>query len=76
MIPLRPELIEFLTAESLGRLSCSKALRTEVRETNAWRLLAAVQCPPRTTHVALEERVNPSTLRRTVLGADHAREHV
>ena len=47
MIPLRPELIEFMLAESLGRLaSCSKTLRTDVRETNAWTLLAAVQCPP------------------------------
>jgi hypothetical protein len=47
MIPLRPELIEFMLAESLGRLaSCSKTLRTDVRDTNAWTLLAAVQCPP------------------------------
>jgi len=47
MIPLRPELVEFMLPESLGRLcSCSKTLRTDVRETNAWTLLAAVQCPP------------------------------
>jgi hypothetical protein len=50
MIPLRPELIEFMTAESLGRFaSTSKAQRVDVREMNAWRLLAGVQCPPRTT---------------------------
>ena len=70
MIPLRPELIEFMSAESLGRFTrCSKTLSTHLREMNAWRLLAAVQCPPRlvwrkhsliqcppsTTHVALEE---------------------
>ena len=76
MIPLRPELIEFLTAESLGRLSCSKALRTEVRETNAWRLLAAVQCPPRTTRDVLEQdaisRVRSQALRRR-LAADLSR---
>ena len=70
MIPLRPELIEFMSAESLGRFTrCSKTLSTHLREMNAWRLLAAVQCPPRlvwqkysliqgpprTTCVALEE---------------------
>ena len=70
MIPLRPELIEFMSLESMGRMqSCSKALRRDLRDMNAWRLLAAVQCPPRlvwrkhsliqcppsTTHVALEE---------------------
>ena len=45
MIPLRPELAEFMDAESLGRYgSVSKTLRTDVRETNAWTLLAAVQC--------------------------------
>ena len=70
MIPLRPELIEFMSTESLGRFTrCSKTLSTHLREMNAWRLLAAVQCPPRlvwrkhsliqcppsTTHVALEE---------------------
>ena len=48
MIPLRPELIEFMSAESLGRFTrCSKTLSTHLREMNAWRLLAAVQCPPR-----------------------------
>ena len=47
MIPLRPELVEFMLPESLGRLcSVCKTLRTDVRETNAWTLLAAVQCPP------------------------------
>ena len=70
MIPLRPELIEFMSTESLGRFTrCSKTLSTHLREMNAWRLLAAVQCPPplvwqkysliqgppRTTCVALEE---------------------
>ncbi len=70
MIPLRPELIEFMSVESLGRFTrCSKTLSTHLREMNAWRLLAAVQCPPRlvwqkysliqgpprTTCVALEE---------------------
>ena len=48
MIPLRPELIEFMSLESMGRMqSCSKALRRDLRDMNAWRLLAAVQCPPR-----------------------------
>ena len=56
MIPLRPELIEFMSAESLGRFaSTSKAQRGDVREMNAWRLLASVQCPPRTTRDALEQ---------------------
>ena len=77
MIPLRPELIEFMSAESLGRFaSTSKAQRTEAREMNAWRLLAGVQCPPRTTRDALEQdaisRMRSQALRRR-LAADLSR---
>ena len=77
MIPLRPELVEFISAESLGRFaSTSKAQRTEVRETNAWRLLAGVQCPPRTTRDALAQdaisRMRSQALRRR-LAADLSR---
>ena len=77
MIPLRPELVEFISAESLGRFaSTSKAQRTEAREMNAWRLLAGVQCPPRTTSDALEQdaisRVRSQALRRR-LAADLSR---
>ena len=77
MIPLRPELIEFMSAESLGRFTrCSKTLSTHLREMNAWRLLAGVQCPPRTTSDALEQdaisRVRSQSLRRR-LAADLSR---
>ena len=77
MIPLRPELIEFMSAESLGRFaSTSKAQRGDVREKNAWRLLASVQCPPRTTRDALEQdaisRMRSQALRRR-LAADLSR---
>ena len=77
MIPLRPELVEFMSAESLGRFaSTSKAQRVDVREMNAWRLLAGVQCPPRTTSDALEQdaisRVRSQSLRRR-LAADLSR---
>ena len=77
MIPLRPELVEFISAESLGRFaSTSKAQRTEAREMNAWRLLAGVQCPPRTTRDALEQdaisRMRSQALRRR-LAADLSR---
>ena len=77
MIPLRPELIEFMSAESLGRFaSTSKAQRVGLRGMNAWRLLAGVQCPPRTTRDALEQdaisRVRSQALRRR-LAADLSR---
>ena len=77
MIPLRPELIEFMSAESLGRFTrCSKTLRTHLREMNAWRLLAGVRCPPRTTRDALEQdaisRMRAQALRRR-LAADLSR---
>jgi len=77
MIPLRPELVEFMSAESLGRFaSTSKAQRVDVRETNAWRLLAGVQCPPRTARDTLERdaisRVQSQVDRRR-LAADLSR---
>ena len=40
MIPLRPELIEFAWSP-WAVCSCSKALRRDLRDMNAWRLLAA-----------------------------------
>ena len=57
-IPLRPELVEFMSARCLSRYSrCSKAVRADVREANAWQLLAAQQVPrptPQTARDALE----------------------
>ena len=57
-IPLRPELVEFMSARCLSRYSrCSKAVREDVREANLWQLLANRQAPlatPRTARDALE----------------------
>ena len=69
MIPLRPELIEFMSLESMGRMqSCSKALRRDLRDMNAWQLLAAAQCPKESTRDILERdaisRVRSQALRR------------
>ena len=77
MIPLRPELIEFMSLESMGRMqSCSKALRRDLRDMNAWQLLAAVQCPKESTREILERdaisRVRSQALRRQ-LAADLSR---
>ncbi len=73
-IPLRPELVEFMSAQCLSRYSrCSKAVRADVCEANAWQLLASRQVPrptPRTARDALERdavsRVR-SHLRRRLL---------
>jgi hypothetical protein len=73
-IPLRSELVEFLSARCLSRYSrCSKAVREDVREANLWQLLAAKQAPrptPQTARGALEidaiSRVR-SHLRRRLL---------
>ena len=46
MIPLRPELVEFMEPASLCRYSCtSKTLCKDVRDTKAWALLARAQMP-------------------------------
>ena len=76
-IPLRPELVEFMSARCLSRYSrCSKAVRADVREANAWHLLAARQAPlatPRTARDALEidaiSRVRSQVRRRLLADA-------
>ena len=76
-IPLRPELVEFMSARCLSRYSrCSKAVRADVREANAWQLLAAQQVPrstPRTARDALEidaiSRVRSHVRRRLLADA-------
>ena len=45
MIPLRPELVEFMDPRSLCRYACtSKTLCKDVRDLKAWDLLAIAQC--------------------------------
>lgn len=45
-IPLRPELVEFMSPRSLCRYACaSKKLYRDVRDTKAWELLARAQLP-------------------------------
>ena len=76
-IPLRPELVEFMSARCLSRYSrCSKAVRADVREANAWQLLTAQQVPrstPRTARDALEidsiSRVRSHVRRRLLADA-------
>ena len=76
-IPLRPELVEFMSARCLSRYSrCSKVVRADVREANAWQLLAAQQAPrptPRTARDALEDdamsRVRSHVRRRLLADA-------
>ena len=76
-IPLRPELVEFMSARCLSRYSrCSKAVRADVREANAWQLLAAQQVPrptQRTARDALEidaiSRVRSHVRRRLLADA-------
>ena len=53
MIPLRPELVEFLDPQGLCRYSgASKTLRNDVRDTKAWELLAKAQLPRKTRDAA------------------------
>ena len=76
-IPLRPELVEFMSARCLSRYSrCSKAVRDDVREANLWQLLANRQAPlatPRTARDALEidaiSRVRSQVRRRLLADA-------
>ena len=76
-IPLRPELVEFMSAQCLSRYSrCSKAVRADVCEANAWQLLASRQVPrptPRTARDALERdavsRVRSQVRRRLLADA-------
>ena len=76
-IPLRPELVEFLTARCLSRYSrCSKVVRADVREANLWQLLANRQAPrptPLTARGALEidaiSRVRSHVRRRLLADA-------
>ena len=76
-IPLRPELIELMDAKSLCQYQCcSKVVRADVRESNAWQLLAAQQAPrptPLTARDALEldaiTRVRSQVRRRLLADA-------
>ena len=76
-IPLRPELVEFMSARCLSRYSrCSKVVRADVREANLWQLLANRQAPrptPRTARDALEDdaisRVRSHVRRRLLADA-------
>ena len=72
-IPLRPELVEFMDVKSLCQyLCCSKACGKDVREANAWSLLAGVQAP-RSVKEALESdalsRMRSMTRRRLLADA-------
>ena len=72
-IPLRPELVEFMDVKSLCQYqSCSKACGKDVREANAWSLLAGVQAP-RSVKEALESdalsRMRSMTRRRLLADA-------
>ena len=72
-IPLRPELVEFMDVKSLCQYqSCSKACGKDVREANAWSLLAGVQAP-RSLKEALESdalsRMRSLTRRRLLADA-------
>ena len=72
-IPLRPELVEFMDVKSLCQYQCcSKACGKDVREANAWSLLAGVQAP-RSVKEALESdalsRVKSQTRRRLLADA-------
>ena len=72
-IPLRPELVEFMDVRSLCQYQCcSKACGKDVREANAWSLLAGVQAP-RSVKEALESdalsRVRSQTRRRILADA-------
>ena len=72
-IPLRPELVEFMDVKSLCQYqSCSKACGKDVREANAWSLLAGVQAP-RSVKEALESdalsRMRSTTRRRLLADA-------
>ena len=69
-IPLRPEIAQFMSPQSLCRLTCCSAtLRRDVREADAWQRLAEVHAP-RAARAALESdafsRVR-SHVRRRVL---------
>ena len=76
-IPLRPELVEFMSARCLSRYSrCSKVVRADVREANLWQLLANRQAPrptPLTARGALEidaiSRVRSHVRRRLLADA-------
>ena len=72
-IPLRPELFEFMDVRSLCQYQCcSKTCGKDVREANAWSLLAGVQAP-RSVKEALESdalsRVRSQTRRRLLADA-------
>ena len=55
MIPLRPELVEFMEPASLCHYSStSKTLQKDVRDAKAWELLAKAQLPRKTRDAASE----------------------
>lgn len=74
-IPLRPELIEFCDAKALCRYTaCSKACGKDVRDANAWQLLANVNVQvPRSARDAAENdarsRVRSQVRRRLLADA-------
>mgnify|MGYP004373520193 CR=1 FL=1 len=54
-IPLRPEVIQCMDVQSLGRLTCCSAtVRKDVREAKAWQLLSNVQRPAEESFFAAE----------------------
>ena len=70
MIPLRPELIEFMDPQSLGLMSCvSAALRKDVLESKAWTLMANAHLPRHSAQEAAlaVERAAAARLRSQVL---------
>jgi len=78
MIPLRPEMVEFLEPQGLCRYTCcSKTARTDVRDTRAWQLLVRAQMqrprPARDTIIAAENDavsiVRPHVRRRLLADA-------
>ena len=72
-IPLRPEIVQFMSPQSLCRLTCCSAtLRRDVREADAWQRLAEVHAP-RAVRAALESdavsRVRSHVRRRVLADA-------
>ena len=63
-IPLRPEVIQCMDVQSLGRYTCSSAtMRKDVREAKAWQLLSNVQRPAEESFFAAER--NAAAARRS-----------
>ena len=72
MIPLRPELVEFLDPQGLCHYSCaSKTLSNDVRDAKAWEILARAQLPRKTRELASDalSRVKSHVRRRQIADA-------